>query len=243
MCKPRLSSTKIFEISPYLLQFYSGFILHWKILKKFTQLLSYVVCTQLRRHVHKHITKMRYREEKPRHLVFIKQILFTLGLGLTTPYSLGLLVWNFYRTFAVVCIEFWLRFEPQIRSTRLAINFLFITARAKRKVRLCVKSFDFLIGEYSLVWPEICCVLSQIQLIFLRGILVENNFGRIFQKFCEKPRLSSTKTGEISPYFLKFIMRPYCVEKFQKKSHRNFHMFFCTQVSKHVPKKIRKEEI
>jgi len=34
-------------------------------------------------------------------------------------------------------MEFWLRFEPQIRPTRLAINFLLITVRAKRKVRLC----------------------------------------------------------------------------------------------------------
>ena len=40
-------------------------------------------------------------------------------------------------------IEFWLRFEAQIRPTRLAITFLLITARAGRKVRLCVKLFDF----------------------------------------------------------------------------------------------------
>ena len=39
--------------------------------------------------------------------------------------------------------EFWLRFEAQIRPTRLAINFLLITARAGRKVRLCVKLFEF----------------------------------------------------------------------------------------------------
>ena len=36
-------------------------------------------------------------------------------------------------------VVFWLRFEPQIRPTRLAINFLFITARAERKVRLYAK--------------------------------------------------------------------------------------------------------
>ena len=39
-------------------------------------------------------------------------------------------------------IEFWPRFEAQIRPTRLAINFLLIAARAGRKVRLCVKLFD-----------------------------------------------------------------------------------------------------
>ena len=42
-----------------------------------------------------------------------------------------------------MAIEFCLRFEAQIRPTKLAINFLLITARAGRKVRLCVKVFDF----------------------------------------------------------------------------------------------------
>jgi len=60
-------------------------------LKKFTQVPSYVVCTQVRRHVHKQITKRRCGEEKPKRSVFGKPLLFTLGLGLTTPYSLG--VW------------------------------------------------------------------------------------------------------------------------------------------------------
>ena len=40
-------------------------------------------------------------------------------------------------------ILFWLKFESQIRRTRLAIKFLLITARAGRKVRLCEKLFDF----------------------------------------------------------------------------------------------------
>jgi len=40
-----------------------------------------------------------------------------------------------------VSIEFWLRFETQIRPTRLEINFLLITARVEAKVRLCVKLF------------------------------------------------------------------------------------------------------
>ena len=99
-------------------------------LKKFTRVLWYVFCTQVRRHIHKQITKRRYGGEKPGRFVFEKLVLFTLGLGLPTPYSLGILVWNFYQTFVTVSTEFWLRFEPQIRSTRLAINFLFITTRA-----------------------------------------------------------------------------------------------------------------
>jgi len=63
-----------------------------KLQKKITQVLSCIVGTLLRRHVHKKFTKRRYREEKSGHFVFGKSILFTLGLGLTTPYSLGLLV-------------------------------------------------------------------------------------------------------------------------------------------------------
>ena len=124
-------------------------------LKKFTQAPSYVVWTQVRRHVRKQITERRYGVEKPGRFVLGKPVLFTLGLGLTTPYSLGILVWNFYQTFATVSAEFWLRFEPQIRLTRLTINFLFITARAESKVRLCVKLFDFFRG-----WILICfCLL------------------------------------------------------------------------------------
>ena len=65
-------------------------------LKNFTQVLSYVVCTQVRRHVRKQITERRYGEEKPGRFVFGKPVLFTLGLGLTAPYSLGIFVWNFY---------------------------------------------------------------------------------------------------------------------------------------------------
>ena len=122
-------------------------------LKKFRQVLSYVVCTQVGRHVHKQIRKRRYGGEKPGRFVFGKPVLFTLGLGLTTPYSLGILVWNFYQTFVTVSNEFWLRFEPHIRPTKLAINFLFITARAERMICLCVNLLYFFVGEYSFVWP------------------------------------------------------------------------------------------
>ena len=120
---------KICKMSPYFLQFYFGSILRWKIPKKFIQVLSYVFCTMLLRHVDKQIKKTRYRKEKPRHFVFEKLVLFTFGVGLTTPYSLGLLVWKIYQTFVIVCIEYWLGFEPQICPTRFSIIFLFITVR------------------------------------------------------------------------------------------------------------------
>jgi len=126
----------------------SGFLFWVRIaLKKFTQVLSYVVCTQVRRHVHKKITKRRYGGETPGRFVFGKPGSFTLGLGLTTPYFLGILFWKFYQTFVTVSTEFWLRFEPHIRPTRLEINFLVITAKTERTVRLCVKLFDFFRGR------------------------------------------------------------------------------------------------
>jgi len=115
-------------------------------LKKFTQVHSYVVCTKVRRHVYKQISKIRYGGEKQGRFVFRRPVLFTLVLGLSMPYSLGVLVWNFYQMFHTVSLEFWLRFEPQIRPTRQTINVLLIIARAERKVRLCVKLFDFFCG-------------------------------------------------------------------------------------------------
>jgi len=138
------NSTKSCEISPYFRQF-----LFWVriALKKFTQVLPYAVCTQVRRHIHKSITKRIHEEENPGRFVFGKPVLFTLELGLTTPYSLGVLVWNFYQTFVTVSIEFWLRFEAQTSPTRLEKNILLIRARAEKSVRLCVKLFDIFRGR------------------------------------------------------------------------------------------------
>jgi len=114
-----------------------------KLQKKSHKYIHVLFAPLLSRHVHKKFTKTRYREEKPWHFIFGKPIFFSLGLSLTTPYSLGLLVWKFYQTFVILCIEFWLRFEPQIRPTRFSINFFIITTRVERMVRLCMKQFDF----------------------------------------------------------------------------------------------------
>ena len=150
-------------------------------LKKFTRVLSYVVCFQVRRHVHKQITKRRYGGEKPRRFVFGKPVLFTLALGLTTPYSLGILVWNFYQTFVTVSTEFWLRFEPLNRLRRLAIKFLFITVRAERKVRFCVKLFDFFRGRIfvCLTWNLSPFVPNSVEILTwnFRKKLFRENFS------------------------------------------------------------------
>ena len=121
--------------------------------------------------------------------------------------SLGILVWYFYQTFFIVSTEFWLRFESQIRPTRLAVNFLFITARAERKVRLCVKQFDFFRGRIlvRLIWNLSRFVPNSVEILTwnFRTKLFQENFSEIL---C-KPRLSSTKTCEISPYFPKLYSR------------------------------------
>ena len=112
--------------------------------------------------------------------------MFTLSLGLTTPYSLGILVWNFYQSFVTVPTEFWLRFEPQIRTTGFVINFLFITARAEMKVPLCVKLFDFFSWVNTHPFDQkFCRFLSQIQSRILHGISEKTISGEFFINFIE----------------------------------------------------------
>jgi len=234
-----LSSTKAI-IYHKLVKFrptFWNFILGPYCAEKFTEVLSYVVCTEVRRHIHKQITKRRYGGEKPGRFVFGKPVLLTIGLGFTTPYSLGILVWNFYQTFVTVSTEFLLIFEPEINPTRLAINFLFITARAKMKVCVCVKLFDFFVGEYSSVWPKICRVFSEIQWRFLRGISGKNYFGRIFQKFCPLPRLLST-TNLWNFATLSEILFWVCIAL--KIFTQVLSYVVCTQVRRHVYKQITK---
>ena len=153
----------------------------------------------MRRHVRKEITERRYGVEKPWRFFLGKPVLFTLGLGLTTPYSLGILVWNFYQTFITVSAEFWMRFEPKIRPTRLAINFLFINGRAERKVRLCAKLLEFFRGWIliRLTWNLSSFVPNSVENLTwnFRKKLFREDFSEIL---CI-PRLSSTKTCEISP--------------------------------------------
>ena len=194
------SSTENCEISSYFRHFFFWIRIA---LKRFTQVLPYVVWTQVRRHVHKRITKRRYGKENPGRFVFEKPVLSTLGLGLTTPYSLDVLVWNFYQTFVTVSIEFWLRFEAQIRPTRLAIKFLLITLSGLKGSFVCVRNcLIFFVDEYSSVWPEICYVLSQIQWKFLRGISGKKT---ISEEFFENFVQTKAKRIPISNISLKFL--------------------------------------
>jgi len=114
--KERLSSTATLQFRPT----FCNFILGPYCIEKFAHVLSYVVFTQVMWHVRKQMTKRRYGEEKQGCFVFGKPVFFTLVLGHTTPYSLGISVSNFYQTFVTVSIEFWLIFESQIRLTEFA---------------------------------------------------------------------------------------------------------------------------
>ena len=186
--------------------------------------ISYVVCTQLRSHVHKRITKRRYGEEKSGRFVFGKPVLFTLGLGLTTSYTLGVLVWNPYQTFFTVSIEFWLIFDPHIRPTRLTISFLLITARVERKVRSCVKLFDFLRGWILIrfTWNLLRFVPNSVEIFtwLLRKKTISGEFLRNFH------------ANQGYPLPKHVIFRPtFCNIYFAsvlrwKNSHKYFHMLF-----------------
>ena len=89
------------------------------------------------------------------------------------------------------------RFEPQIRPKRLEINFLFLTARAERKVRLCVKLFDFFRRWIliRLTWNLSCFVPNSVEILgwnFRKKLFWEN-----FSEILCKPRSSCTEACEI----------------------------------------------
>ena len=207
-------------------------------LKKFTQVLSYVVCTQVRRHAHKKITKKRYGVEKPGRFFFRK-----------TNF-----VYSRSRTYYALRLGYFgLRFLPDIRhwvywvldgiwaldsSQKIGNKFLFITARAERKDRLCVKLFDFF-PTWILIrlnWNLSCFITNLVQVPkwnFKKKLFWEN-----FSEILCKPRLSSTETCEILPFFLQFFFR---VRIALKKFTQVLSYVVCTQVRRHVHKKITKK--
>jgi len=109
-CKPSLSATNTCEILPYFLQYLFCIRI---LLKKFKWVLSYVVCTQVRRNDSKRITKRKNREEKAGRAVFGKPVLFTLGLGLTASYSLGVLFEIFTRRSSLCLLTFGWDLSPR----------------------------------------------------------------------------------------------------------------------------------
>ena len=123
-------------------------------------------------------------------------------------------------------IEFWVEFEPQIPPTRLAINFSFITARAERKDRLCVKLFDFFPRCIPLNLSRFVPIPVEVPTRNLMKKLFRENFSEVL---C-KPRLSSTETCEMLPYVRKFFPRLYSAEKIQTSTFIWFWLGFQPQI-------------
>jgi len=122
-----------------------------------------------------------------------------------------------------VCIEFWLRFEAQIRPTRFSINFLFITGRVERKVRLCVNCLIYFLGEYSsfdvkfvAFWPK----FSPYSYVEFQEKIISRIFFWNFVKNQGYPLVKFVKFG---PPFCNFIM---CWKIALKNSHKYFHVLF-----------------
>ena len=125
--------------------------------------------------------------------------------------------------FVTVSIEFWMRFEPQIRPTRLAINFLLITARSKRKVRLCenvwffswVNTYPFDL-KFVAFFPE----FSADSYVEFQEKIISWEFFRIFLAIQRYPLPKLVKfRPTFCNFYSTFVMR-------WKNSHKYIHMLF-----------------
>ena len=96
----------------------------------------------------------------------------------------------------------------------MAINFLFITAKAERKVRLGAKLFDFFswanTNPFDLKFVTFCPKFSGDSFVDFQE---KNYFGRIFHKFCANQGYPLPKLVKFRPTFCNFILGPYCAEK------------------------------
>ncbi len=165
-------STKTCEISPYFLQFLFCVRIA---LKKFTQVLSYVVCTQERRNVHK-----EYTGKKSQDILFSENQFCSLSgwdLLRLTPW----VFWfeNFTKHSSLCLLVFAEIWAPN--SSHKTGNKLFIDQCQSWKEGSFVWNWlIFFMGEYISVWHEICRVLSRIQWRFLHGVSETTYFGIIF---------------------------------------------------------------
>jgi len=99
---------------------------------------------------------------------------------------------------STLCIEFWMRFEPQIHPTRIAINFLFITTRVERKVRLCVKLFHFFPRWILIRLTWNLSLLIPISVEILTWNFNKKLFRENFPKFLCKPKIPKLFTQVLS---------------------------------------------
>jgi len=194
--------------------------------KKFTQVLSHFVWMQLRRKVHKQVTKGNIGKKSQDVFLSENEFCSLSVWDLLCIISLGLLVSNFYETFVIVCTQFWLRSEPQIRPTRFAINCLFISARDERKVRFCVKLFDFFPRWtlIRLIWNLSRFVPNLVEIPtwnFNKELFLE-----IFSEIYRKKGNPLSNFEKFRHSFSNIILGLYYLETFRKNSHKYFHMLF-----------------
>jgi len=141
-----------------------------------------------------------------------------------------------------VFVELWLRFEPQIRSTRFAMNFLFIIATNERKFCFCVKLFDHFLTEYSSVYAKICRASSQNLLGFFHKISTRNSFGN-FLETSYTLRRSSFQIYQIFPYFQQFYYEFILCWKVLKTLTQVLSYVICIHSRRHVQKENTKKYI
>jgi len=134
----------------------------------------------------------------------------------------------------------WLRFEPQMRSTRIAINFLFIFATNERKVLFHVKLFDHFLIEYLPVWAEIYRIFSQVLLASFHKISTRNSFWKMFHKLLALQGAPLSRFAKFCSIFCNFILSSYYAEKFWKHIHKYFHKSFVSSQGARPKRKHRK---
>ena len=192
-------------------------------LKIFRQVLSYVFCTKVRRHVPKQITRRRYGGQKSGHFVFGKPVLFTLGLGLTTPYSLGILVWNSYQTCVTVSAEFLGQIWAPASSHRIGNKFFIHHCRGRKEGSLVYETISFFswvnTHPFDLKFVAFCPKFSGHSYVEFQEKTIS---GEFFRNFVQTKAILY-QTREISTYFLKYysgsVLR-------WKNSDKYFHMLF-----------------
>jgi len=193
------------------------------VLKKFTQVLSYVVCTQVRRHIRKKNHKGKIRGRKTRTFCFRKisfvhprsGTYYALLLGY---FGLKILPDILHRVYWVLD-EIW---APD-SSHKIRNKFFIHHCPDWKEGSFECETVWFFRGKIiiRLTWnlsryaPNSVVILT----CNFRKKLFRENFSEIL---C-RPRLFSTENCEISPYFLKFYSRTVLC---WKNSHKYFHMLF-----------------
>ena len=104
--------------------------------------------------------------------------------------------------------------------------FLFIIASTERKICFFVELFHHFLTEYSSLWAEIFCVLSQILLGFFHKISTRNYFWKMFHKLLALQGATLSWFAKFFHSFCNFVLSSHCGKKFRKYLHTYFHMSF-----------------